>query len=59
VTQIQIIQVTAPEAFDATVNDARREGDRWARMQAIQTHNHNGRLVAILVYSAPDEPTPA
>jgi hypothetical protein len=58
VIQIQTIKATDPEAFTA-VNAALREGERWARTRAIQTHYHDGWLVAILVYSAPDEPAPA
>ena len=36
-----------------------REGERWARTREIQTHDHDGWLMAILVDSAPDEPAPA
>jgi hypothetical protein len=51
VTPIQTIKAIDPKAFEATVNAARREGERWAPMGAggIQTHDHDGWLVAILV----------
>ena len=50
-TPIQTIKAIDPEAFEAAVNAVLREGDRWAPMGAggIQTHDHNGWLVAILV----------
>ena len=33
-TQIQTIKAIDPEAFEAAVNAARREGERWAPMGA-------------------------
>jgi hypothetical protein len=58
-TQILTVREREPEAFDAAVNAALREGERWAKMGAgsIQTHYHDGWFVAVLVWSAPDQPT--
>jgi hypothetical protein len=56
-TQIKTIMAQHPEELDAAVNAALREDERWARTREIRTHYHNGWLVAILVYAAPEEGT--
>jgi hypothetical protein len=53
-TQIKTIMAQRPEDLDAAVNAALREDERWARTREIRTHYHDGTLVAILVYDAPE-----
>jgi hypothetical protein len=53
-TQIKTIMAQSPEAFDAAVNAALREGERWARTLEVRTSYRDGWLVAILVYNGPE-----
>jgi hypothetical protein len=55
-TQSKTIMAQRPEELDAAVNAALREDEAWARTRAIQTHDHDGWLVAVLVYDARDPP---
>jgi hypothetical protein len=55
-TQILTVHERDPAAFDAAVNAALRESERWAKTRAIRTYYHNGWFVAVLVWSAPDSP---
>jgi hypothetical protein len=54
-TQIKTIIAQRPEDLDAAVNAALREDERWTRRREIHTHDHDGWLVAILVYAASEE----
>jgi hypothetical protein len=53
-TQIKTIMAQSPEAFDAAVNAALREGETWACTREVRTFYRDGWLVAILVYDAPE-----
>jgi hypothetical protein len=55
-TRIKTIMAPRPEELDAAVNAALREDEVWARPRATQTHDHDGWLVAVLVYDARDAP---
>jgi hypothetical protein len=55
-TQILTVRERDPAAFDAAVNAALREGERWAKTRDVHTHYHDGWFVAVLVWSAPDRP---
>ena len=52
--QIKTIMAQSPEAFDAAVNGALREGETWARTREVRTSYRDGWLVAILVYDVPE-----
>jgi hypothetical protein len=53
-TQIRTIIADNPQDFDTQVNAALRE--IWTRTREIRTSYDNGRLVAVLIYSAAEEP---
>jgi hypothetical protein len=53
-TQVKTIVAQRPEDLDAAVNAALCEDERWAHTREIHTHDHNGWLVVILVYTAAD-----
>jgi hypothetical protein len=54
--QILTVRERDPAVFDAAVNAALQEGERWAKTRDMQTHDHDGWFVAVLVWSAPDRP---
>jgi hypothetical protein len=56
-TQILTIRQREAGAFDARVNVALQENERWTKTHKIQTHYHDGWFVAVIMWSAPDRPT--
>jgi hypothetical protein len=53
-TQIRTIIANNPLDFDTQVNAALRE--IWTRTREIRTSYHDGRLIAVLIYSAAEAP---